>query len=379
MNQKPPLTAINYVPADIRCAQDYERLASQFIDAATYAYIAGGSDKELTLQDNRSAFSLYRIVPRVLCDVTRGTLETTLLARRHAHPIMLAPVAHQKLVHPEAERATALGASVTESIFISSTLSSEPLEVVAKNAGEYGWFQIYFQDEKRHTADLLKRAELAGFKAIVVTVDAAIQAPGISALQAGFKMPDGIPINLARYHSVEPNSVDTNKQLIFSDYMRHAPNWADIEWLLAETQLPVFIKGILHSQDAKKAKSIGAHGVIVSNHGGRTLDGVASSLSCLASIREAVGEDYPILFDGGVRSGGDIFKAIALGANSVLIGRLQVYALAVAGALGVAHLLRLLGEELELQMAMAGCASIADIKTTTLMSKASLPIFLDRI
>ena len=148
--------------------------------------------------------------------------------------------------------------------------------------------------------------------------------------------------------------------------MREAPTWADLEWLLSQASLPVIVKGVLHPQDAQKIKAMGCAGIIVSNHGGRSLDGAPASIDCLAKIRAAVGDDYPILFDGGIRSGLDIFKAIALGADAVLIGRLQVYALSVAGALGVAHMLRLLREELELCMALAGCASLSDIRNTQL-------------
>jgi len=200
----------------------------------------------------------------------------------------------------------------------------------------------------------------------VVTLDASLQAPSLSALRSGFRMPESIvAVNLQAHSQSTPQDEDwepaQGDSTLFQGLMAQAPAWEDIEWLLAHTPLPVWVKGVLHPQDAARLQALGISGLVVSNHGGRTLDGVPASLDVLPDIRLAVGPDYPLILDSGIRSGTDVFKALALGADAVMVGRLQVYALSVAGALGVAHMLKLLRQELELCMAMTGCASLADI------------------
>lgn len=379
------LTALSYIPADIQCAQDYELLAPRFIPAPSFAYIAGGSGQDQTLAANRTAFAKWSVCPRLLCDVTQGHTRLRLLNREFVHPIFLAPVAYQKLAHPQAELETARAANVMDACMITSTLSNRNLEEIAavddeknnrddknnrdgKTKRSEKWFQLYFQPSRTATLDLLNRAQAAGYSAIVVTLDAAIRTPSMSAVRAHFHMPsDCVAVNVQDYETPEAQAITAGQSRIFNGAMRAAPTWADLEWLLNQTALPVIVKGVLHPQDAQKIKAMGCAGVVVSNHGGRSLDGAPASIDCLAKIRAVVGDDYPVLFDGGIRSGLDIFKAIALGADAVLIGRLQVYALSVAGALGVAHMLRLLREELELCMALAGCASLSDIRKTELL------------
>lgn len=373
------LTALSYIPADIQCAQDYELLAPRFIPAPSFVYIAGGSGQDQTLAANRTAFSKWSVCPRLLCDVTQGHTRFTLLNREFVHPIFLAPVAYQKLAHPQAELETARAAEVMEACMITSTLANASLEDVAaighekssrdgKNKHREKWFQLYFQATRADTLDLLNRAQAAGYSAIVVTLDASIRTPSMSAVRAHFHMPENcVAVNVQNYEAPESYAITAGQSRIFNGAMRAAPTWADLEWLLNQTALPVIVKGVLHPQDAQKIKAMGCAGIVVSNHGGRSLDGAPSSIDCLAKIRAAVGDDYPVLFDGGIRSGLDIFKSIALGADAVLIGRLQVYALSVAGALGVAHMLRLLREELELCMALAGCTSLSDIRNSELV------------
>lgn len=361
------LSALNYIPADIQCAQDYELLAPRFIPAPSFAYIAGGSGQDQTLAANRTAFSKWSVCPRLLCDVTQGHTRLHLFNREFAHPIFLAPVAYQKLAHPHAELETVRAAEVMQACMVTSTLSNTSLEDIAANSAGEKWFQLYFQSSRAATLDLLRRAQMAGYSAIVVTVDTSIRTPSLSAVRAHFQMPDDcVAVNVQNYDVPEADAIIAGQSRVFNGAMRGAPTWADLEWLLSQTSLPVIVKGVLHPQDAQKIKAMGCAGIVVSNHGGRSLDGAPASIDCLARIRAAVGNDYPVLFDGGIRSGLDIFKAIALGADAVLIGRLQVYALSVAGALGVAHMLRLLREELELCMALAGCASMSDIRNTQL-------------
>lgn len=350
------------IPAGIANAIDYERLAPQALGAPRHAYIAGGSGMDVTAAANRAAFGRWAIVPRLLRDVRAGHTRLRLGGTELAHPFMLAPVAHGRLAHAQAELATARAAQATGTCLIASTLTSCTLEEIARAAGPARWFQLYLQPERVHTLDLLHRAEGAGYGAIVLTLDASLQTASRSALAAGFTTPgDCIAANLAAYPAPAPAQLAEGESRIFQGAMRHAPTWDDVHWLLGATRLPVWIKGVLHADDARAFQAAGAAGIVVSNHGGRGLDGSPASLDCLAGVRAAVGPSYPVLMDGGIRSGSDAFKALALGADAVLVGRLQLYALAVAGALGVAHMLQLLTEELHACMAQAGCATLSDI------------------
>jgi 4-hydroxymandelate oxidase len=357
------------VPPEIRCAQDYERLAAQHLAAPTLAYLAGGSGHDRTAAANRAAFDRWSLLPRLLREFRHGHTRCRLGGAELAHPIVLAPVAHQRLAHPGAERETARAAAATDTLLLASTLSSVRLEDIAQAAGTAPrWFQLYFQPGRDATLALLRRAEAAGYGAIVVTLDATLQAPSLSALAAGFTMPaDCRPANLEALAppAITPPAAGAGR--ILQGLMRQAPAWDDLRWLLDQTRLPVWVKGVLHPDDARALQAAGVAGQVVSNHGGRTLDGVPASLTMLPAVRAAVGSGYPLLFDGGVRSGRDAFTALALGADAVAVGRLQVYALAVAGALGVAHLLRLLREELEACMAVTGCATADEIQRGCLL------------
>ena len=285
------------------------------------------------------------------------------------HPMLLAPVAHQALVHEEAELATARGAAAVAAGMVVSTLSSQRLEAIAAVADANRWFQLYLQARREDTDDLLRRAQSAGYSAIVLTLDATIQLPSYRAQRTGFRLPaECVAANLLNYPDrVAAASPRSDRGAIFGGVMEQAPTWSDVDAVLASTALPVWIKGVMHPDDALALKMRGVAGVIVSNHGGRTVDGVPASLAVLRAIRAAVGDDYPLLFDSGIRSGADVFKAIAMGADAVLIGRLQLYALSVAGALGVAHMLKLLREELEICMAQAGCATLQAVRDATLL------------
>lgn len=362
------LSPLSQIPAGIHCARDYEFLARRFIAGPSYEYIAGGSGEDVTRDANRAAFADLSIRPRLLTDVTSGHTRLMLAGRSRQHPILLAPVAYQALAHARGELDSARAAEAMDTVLVASTLSTYPLEDIAAASWAEKWFQLYFQPSRDATLDLVRRAEQAAYTALVITLDAAIQAPSFAALRAGFSLPDGVgPANLVGYPVAEATRLAVRESAIFQSMMRTAPTWADLEWLQSQTRLPIWIKGVLHPDDARRLRERGFAGQIVSNHGGRTVDHAPASLRVLPSIRAAVGEDYTLLFDSGIRSGADIYKAIALGADAVLIGRLQVYALSVAGALGVAHMLRLLREELEVCMAMTGCASLADIRRAGLL------------
>jgi isopentenyl diphosphate isomerase/L-lactate dehydrogenase-like FMN-dependent dehydrogenase len=363
MSSDPQPATPNGLPADVHCARDYESLARGHIAAPSYEYIAGGCGEGITLADNVAAYGRWTIRPRLLRDVTSGSTRFSLAGRESAQPILLAPVAFQNLVHPRGEIESARGAAAVDTCFVASTLSSNSLEDIAAATDSEKWFQLYLQPRREDTLDLMRRARAAGYSAIVLTLDATIQTPSFSALRAGFRMPaDCVAANLHSYAAPGPTDAAPGQSRIFRGLMRAAPTWDDLAWLQAATDLPVWVKGVLDPDDARRLRDQGVAGVIVSNHGGRTLDGVPASLAVLPDIRESVGPRCPLLLDGGIRSGADVFKAIALGADAVLVGRLQVFALGVAGALGVAHMLRLLREELEVCMAVTGCTSLADIR-----------------
>lgn len=350
------------VPPGVYSARDYEVLAGQRVPAPTFAYLSGGSGDGATVAANRAAFERRTICPRLLRDVTQGSTRLALVGRDWPHPLLLAPVAFQSLVHPRGEIESARAAAATDTCMVASTLSSCTLEEIAAAAPGPKWFQLYFQPRRPDTLDLVRRAEAAAYGALVVTLDAAIQLPSTAALRAGFRMPQDCAATNLSGCAAQDSNPSAGGSRVFQGAMRAAPTWADLDWLRAQTRLPIWVKGVLHPDDARQLRDWGAAGLIVSNHGGRTLDRAPASLDMLPSVRDAVGHGYPLLFDSGIRSGADVFQAIALGADAVLVGRLQVYALAVAGALGVAHMLRLLREELEVCMAMTGCASLADIR-----------------
>ena len=359
-NAQPPL---GQIPPEIRCAQDYEVLARRFMAVPSYEYVAGGSGRDLTVAANLAAFAQWSIYPRLLRDVSAGHTAVTIGGERFAHPIFMAPVAFQNLAHANGEVESARAAHATDSCLVSSTLSSCRLEDVARVAGPQRWFQLYFQPRREDTRELVARAAAAGYGAIVVTLDAVIQAASLRALHAGFRMPaDCVAANLRDHPAPGAMALGAGQSRIFQGAMGGAPTWRDLEWLLAQTTLPVWIKGVLHPDDASALQKMGVAGLVVSNHGGRGLDGAPASLDALPAIRAAVGAGFPLLFDGGIRAGPDVFKALALGADAVLVGRLQMYALSVAGALGVAHMITLLREELELCMALAGCATVGEIE-----------------
>ncbi|MGR0280173.1 alpha-hydroxy acid oxidase [Marinomonas dokdonensis] len=349
---------------------DYQRLAKEALPHSIYEYVYGGGADEITLQQNRSAFDNLSIWPRVLNDVTKGTTATKILGQAWRTPIMLAPVAFQKMAHEDGEIAAARAASALDIGMMVSTLSSQSMEEVSEQLSTPKWFQLYWQLDRDYNLALIRRAQKAGYQAIVVTVDSAIHGIRNRAQRAKFELPEGIEaVNLKDRPPLPSKAFTPDQSIVFQGMMSEAPTWEDIEWLIKESLLPVIIKGVLHPADALKAQRIGAQGIVVSNHGGRTLDTVPSAMDVIPAIRKLVGEDYTLLLDGGIQRGTDVFKALALGANAVLLGRPQFYALAVGGAPAVAHMLRILREELEVTMALAGTPCIADINSECLLNR----------
>lgn len=371
MPQSPsPLTQI---PAEIVCAEDYERWAERNLPPAVFAHLSEGSMADATLRANRRAFEQHAIYNRILVAGDHGSTELMLFGQRFRHPFLLAPVAHQGLFHADAELASAQAANALEAGLVLSTLSSIRLEDVAEQTQAPRWFQLYFQASKNATLSLVKRAEAASYGAIVVSLDVPVHGVRRSSQRLGFALPAHLSaVNVNDIECCPTRSIGRNVSTVFQGYMADAPTWEDLVWLLKSTSLPVLIKGVTHPDDAKRLQALGAAGIIVSTHGGRALDGGLASLDALPTIRQVVGPDFTLLLDSGVRSGTDAFKAIALGANAVMIGRPYIYALATAGALGVAHLLRILRDELEITMAQAGCLRTSDIAPHTLFSPSHL-------
>lgn len=356
----PKLTTI---PNDLVALDDYERLAREFMPHPVYEYIRSGGGDEISLRRNREAYSNLQLYNRILTRFDQATTRTELVGQRFRHPILLAPVAHQQLVHNDGELASAQAAQAMEAGFITSTLASQSLEAIAAQTDQPKWFQLYFQSDKEYTSALIKRAEKASYSALVVTLDVPINGLRNQLQRSGFQLPASAQAMNPVASQAQPKILSPEQSIIFQGMMSEAPTWQDIDWLRQQTRLPIILKGITHPQDALQAIAAGANGIVVSNHGGRGLDTLPATIEALPGIRKAVGDDITLFVDGGIRRGTDIFKALALGANAVLIGRPQVYGLAVAGALGVAHMLKILRDELEVTMALCGCPSLADINT----------------
>jgi 4-hydroxymandelate oxidase len=355
-----PLPPLTVIPSDIAAVADYEALAQPRMTSQAWAYFAGGAGDEWTLRENIAAFARRQLRSRVLRDLRGDGTRTQLLGLDLAAPILLAPVAFQKLLHPEGELATAVAAGAMETPMVVSTQASVLLEDVAAYARAPLWFQLYIQPDRGFTADLVRRAEAAGYHALVVTVDAPVNGIRNREQRAGFALPPGIaPVNL---QGMRPSAAPSPGKLLFGTPMlEQAPTWDDLAWLRGLTRLPIILKGITDPDDARRTVAAGMDGLIVSNHGGRALDGMPAAIDLLPAIVAAVEDALPVLMDGGIRRGIDVLRALALGARSVLIGRPYIFALAAAGPAGVAHVIRILRAELELAMALTGCADIAAI------------------
>jgi 4-hydroxymandelate oxidase len=363
MNRVPD---IENLPPDIVTLGDHETHARMRLDDNAWAYFGGGAGDELTLNANRTAWDQLTLHPRVLRRLTGGHTRVELLGRTLAHPILLAPVAFQRLAHADGELASAFAAAAQEAGMVLSTQSSVKLEAVSDALrSETGrgplWFQLYVQHDRGFTRELVQRAEAAGYEALVLTVDAPSSGARDRERRVGFRLPPHISaVNLQDLPSMTQTPLAPGESAMFDRLLAHAPTWEDIDWLRGITRLPIVLKGILHADDAGLAVREKIDGLIVSNHGGRTLDTAPATASVLPHIADAVAGAVPILVDGGIRRGTDVLKAVALGATAVLIGRPYVFGLVNAGAIGVAHVLRLLRDELEIAMALTGTATLKD-------------------
>lgn len=361
---------IEALPEGLVCLADFEAAAEARVEPSAWAYLQGGAADEQTLRANRAAWDAIRLQPRVLRDLSGGHTRCRLLGRELLHPILLAPIAYQRLFHPDGELAVAHAAAAQGAgLVLSAQASIEMEQVVApmREEAQAGplWFQLYWRDDREFMRALLKRVEAAGFEALVLTVDAPVHGARDRERRAGFQLPPQVrAVNLGGRK--RPLDLQPGQSALFDGLMPRAATWREIEWLLAETRLPLLLKGLAHPDDARLALGLGVAGLVVSNHGGRTLDALPPTAELLPRLRAQLGPERLLLVDGGLRRGTDVLKAIALGADAVLLGRPYVHALAASGALGVAHALRLLRDELEIAMALSGCRTLADINEALL-------------
>ena len=324
---------------------DIEKMAERKMTKMAYEYVASGAADEWTLRWNREALDAIKLNPTVLTDVSKLDTRVTLFGHELPYPILIAPTAYHKLMHPEGELATARGAGNASAVYVVSSFTTTPLSEIAGAATHPLWFQLYVRDDRELTKDLVQEAEVHGYRALCVTVDTTVTGVRNRQQRADFALPDDVRTP----HM--PGALVEQKPL----------TWKDIEWLQSFAKTPVLLKGILNSDDAEKAVQSGVSGIIVSNHGGRNLDTVPATIEALPRIAERIDRRIPVLMDGGIRRGTDVVKAIALGASAVLVGKPVCFGLASAGAEGVTKVMEILRNELELAMALTGKATLASI------------------
>jgi isopentenyl diphosphate isomerase/L-lactate dehydrogenase-like FMN-dependent dehydrogenase len=364
------------VPALPITAAELEARARELLSAEAFGYVAGGSGSELTMAANLRAFTRWQIVPRMLRDVSDRDLSTSVLGTALPAPVLLAPVGVQSIVHPDAELAVGRAAAARGLPAILSTASSHTIEQVAEAMGAASrWYQLYWPRDRDLAASFIARAEGAGYEALVVTLDTWLLGWRPRDLANGY-LPFLKGEGVANYFS-DPVFRDALERLPEEDpapaighwayqFANPRVTWADLAWLREQTSLPIVLKGVLHADDARRALDAGMDGLIVSNHGGRQVDGSIGALDALPAVRDAVGTQLAVLFDSGIRTGADIFKALALGADAVCLGRPYVWGLALDGQTGVEHVLRCLLAELDLTLALSGYTDISQVDRSAL-------------
>jgi len=337
---------------------DYELAAADRLDPGTLAYYAGGAGDEITMRDNVAAWRRLAIAPRMLVGVGQRDPSVTVLGQRRPHPLIVAPMAFQRLANPDGEVATARGAARTGAIMCLSTLGTTSAPALAQDAPECGrWFQLYVFADRGVSRELMAQAVEHGYEALVVTVDLPVLGVRERELRTGVHAATAEAVSSAVAAGAKGVMTPTD----FAALVDPDLNWYDIERFAAESPLPVLVKGVLTPRDARLAAENGARGVIVSNHGGRQLDTVLASADALPAIVEAVGDRLDVLVDGGIRRGTDVLKALALGARAVLVGRPVLWGLTLDGADGVTRVLSILLAELDNALALAGAPRAAEL------------------
>jgi 4-hydroxymandelate oxidase len=340
---------------------DFEAIARERMEPSAYDYFAGAAGDERTLAENRAAFDRIRFLPRVLVDVTTIDTATTVLGTRLSMPVMLAPTALNRLGHPDGELAVARAAGTAGTTMVLSTTASSSIEEVAGAAMGPLWFQLYVYKDREVTRSLVARAEACGYCAIVLTVDMPRMGRRERDVRNQFVLPPDVTMrNLVQAGRSDAGTWDRGSS--FAEYWHSlldpSLTWDSIAWLRSITSLPILLKGILAAEDAGRAIEVGAAGIVVSNHGGRQLDGSIATIAALPAVVDRVAGRVPVLLDGGIRRGTDVLKALALGARAVLIGRPYLWGLAADGERGVAAVLAMIRAELELAMTLAGCPTL---------------------
>jgi lactate 2-monooxygenase len=347
--------------------EDWEAAAEAAIDPGAFGYIAGGAGGEATMRANLEAFERRRLRPRMLRGNVERDVSIEVLGTRSAAPFLLAPVGVLSIAHADGEVGAARGAAATGVPFVLSSAASTSIEEVAEAMGDAPrWFQLYWVSDRDVAASFCRRAEAAGYGAIVVTVDTPTlgwRPRDLRNAYLPFMRGEGCgnffsdPVFRAKLDRTPEEDLLAAAGAMLMTFANLGLTWDDLDWLRGQCSLPLVVKGVLRGDDALLAREHGASGIVVSNHGGRQVDGSIATLDALVEVREAVGPDFPLLLDGGIRRGADVIKALALGADAVLIGRLYAYALAVGGQAGVEALIRQLLAEVDLTLALCGGSS----------------------
>ena len=355
-------------------AEEWEARACDALEQGPFDYVAGGAGSEATVRANREAFERRRLRPRMLAGVAERDLSVEVLGMRSPVPFLLGPVGVLSIVHAEAELGVARASKATGVPLILSSAASTPLEDVAAELGEAPrWFQLYWWGDRELAGSLVDRAGAAGYGAIVVTLDTLTLGWRDRDLRNGylpFLRGEGLaqffsdPLFLERLEAPPEEDLQTASLMALTAFPNLALTWRDLEWLRERTELPILVKGVLTAEDARLALDHSVDGIVVSNHGGRQVDGAVAALDALVEVRDEVGPDATLLMDGGIRRASDVLKAMALGADAVLLGRLYAYGLAVGGAAGVEAVIRQLAAELDLTLALSGVRSVRALDRT---------------
>ncbi|XP_034478210.1 peroxisomal (S)-2-hydroxy-acid oxidase GLO5-like [Drosophila innubila] len=356
------------------CVSDFELKANLKLEKNALDYYKNGAGEQVTVELNHEAYKRLRLRPRFLRDVSHLDVSCEIFGEHLQWPLGIAPSAMQKLAHPDGEIGMARAAGKAGSIYILSTLSTTSLEDLAAAAPETcKWFQLYIYKDRSVTEQLVKRAERSDFKALVVTIDTPINGDRRADAKNKFCLPPHLC--LANFQGEMAQGVVSAmggsglNEYVASHY-DPSITWKDIKWLQQLTHLPIILKGILTAEDAELARDHGCSGIIVSNHGGRQLDTAPATIEALPEIVAAVGKDLVVMLDGGIMQGNDIFKALALGAKTVFIGRPALWGLATNGQAGVEQLLSVMRDDFEITMKLTGCPTLADIKSTMVVHES---------
>ena len=343
---------------------ELEELARAALPRSTYDYYAGGAEDEITLRENVAAFARVPLHHRVLVDVSLRSTRTTCLGQELAMPVIVAPTAFHKLAHADGEIATVRAAGAQGTAMVLSSLSNTPVEEVCAAASGPVWFQLYVYRDRAATKAVIARAEAAGCSALVLTVDAPLMGMRERDVRNRFALPEGLTVaNMlpAGYGTVAARVSGSGLAAYIGEMLDPSLTWKDVAWLRSVTRLPLVLKGVVRADDARRAASAGVDGIVVSNHGGRQLDSSVATIDALPRVVDAVASRCEVLVDGGVRRGTDVLKALAFGARAVLLGRPVLWGLATGGREGVERVLGMVRRELDLAMALAGCALVADV------------------